>query len=51
MIAIDVIENKLDENKESIELTNSFDYSYFLYSHLCVARGKRFKSLMDEYFF
>jgi hypothetical protein len=28
LIAIELIENKLDENKESIELTILFDYSY-----------------------
>lgn len=45
LIAIELIENKLDENKESIELTISFDYSYVLYSHLCVRR-KHFNRLM-----
>jgi hypothetical protein len=29
LIAIELIENKLDENKESIELTTRFDYSSF----------------------
>lgn len=33
LIAIELIENKLDENKKSIELTHSYR---FMYSHLCV---------------